>query len=278
MAFTIEVDITCEECGQSSTIDVPVPAPNYSHEKISDSTQFDEVDVECSHCGAVYEADVTMDMGHNASCMIPALGVDRWSMAWDDEDIWDYDRQEFNWSSSETEQFATFCDICEKTKSIIEINSVSDDHLFDLHVMAFGHVVSAFEGFLFSTFIHHTLSEEQYIKKYVQYSDLFTKQKLTFADAYLGKVDFLASIKEEMRKTIFHNLDKTVPMYKNVFGYEFSPESKNFISDIVTKRHDCAHRAGYTKDNQRIDVSKEEIVETIDKLKIIASEISSVFG
>jgi transcription elongation factor Elf1 len=260
MAFTIEVNITCKKCGQSSTVDVTVPAPNYSYEKISDSTQFDTVDVECPHCGTVYEAEVTIDMGHNASCTISELGVERSSMVWDDEDLWDYDRQEFDWSSSETEQLTTFCDICEKTKAIIESNSVLEDHSFDLHVMAFGHVVSAFEGFLFSTFIHNTLSDEQYIKKYVEHSELFTKQKLTFADAYLGKINLLENIKEEMRKTIFHNLDKTVPMYKNVFGYKFKSESKDFISGIVTKRHDCAHRAGYTKDNQRIDVSKEEIV------------------
>lgn len=277
MAFTIEVDITCKEYGQSSTVDVPVPTPNYSYEKMSDSTQFDQIDIECPNCGAVYEAEVTMDMGHNASCIIPELGVERWSIAWDDEDLWDYDKQEFAWSFFATKQHESFYEICNKTEAIINADNVSEDHLFDLHVMSFGHIVSAFEGFLFSTFIHHTVGDQDYLNKYVEHSDLFSKQKLTFADAYLGRIDFLQNIKEEMRKTIFHNLEKTVPMYKNVFGYEFSSEAKDFISSIVIKRHDCVHRAGFTKDGQRIDVSKEEITEVIGHLKRIATDISSIF-
>ena len=60
-------------------------------------------------------------------------------------------------------------------------------------------------------------------------------------------------------------------MFKDVLEHVFGDISWLF-KDVI-KRHDCVHRAGYDKDGEAIEVSKESILDLLEKVKVLADSV-----
>ncbi|WP_203525714.1 hypothetical protein [Crenobacter caeni] len=76
-----------------------------------------------------------------------------------------------------------------------------------------------------------------------------------------------------LKKLIFHDLKKVKPMFKEVLGHDFGDISWLF-KDVI-KRHDCVHRAGHTKEGNAIEVSKQSVLELLDKVEALAASVET---
>lgn len=143
--------------------------------------------------------------------------------------------------------------------------------VFSLHVMLHGHIVSAIEGYLAGVFIHLVTNSDELTRKLVETDPEFSKRKFTLREIYEKQSTLKVIVSTYLKDLIFHDLKKVKPMYGEVLGHEFSDLSWLFEAVIV--RHDCVHRAGYDKEGNKADISKDSINRLLCEVTDLSNQI-----
>ena len=139
--------------------------------------------------------------------------------------------------------------------------------------MLYGHVVAAVEAYLSSTFIQKVTNSEDLTRKLVETDPTFSKMTFTLKEIFEQKDKLKLTVASHLNDLIFHNLNKVKPMYKDVLDCEFGDISWLFKAVII--RHHCVHRAGYDKENNKVDLSVDILGELVTKAKELTSLIEN---
>ena len=129
----------------------------------------------------------------------------------------------------------------------------------------------AIEGYLAGTFIHKVTNSEKLIRKLVETDPEFSKRTFSLKEIFEKQSGLKVTVATYLKDLIFHDLKKVKPMFKDVLEHDFGDISWLF-KDVI-KRHDCVHRAGYDKDGEAIEVSKESILDLLEKVKVLADSV-----
>lgn len=132
-----------------------------------------------------------------------------------------------------------------------------------LYVMLHAHVVASVEAFLSSTFITVTLSDEKYIQRLVESDPEFAGRKFTLKEIFAKQASLKGDIAAYLKDLIFHKLEKVKEMYREVLSIDFGDLGWLFGAVII--RHDCVHRAGYTKDGDEVNLTADSIRDLVAK-------------
>jgi hypothetical protein len=62
-------------------------------------------------------------------------------------------------------------------------------------------------------------------------------------------------------------------MYKSVFNYDFNDVT--WLFKAIETRHHCAHRAGFDKDGNKVDVTIESILNLTEKSRDLCYQIEN---
>lgn len=253
----------CKKCGYwIKTDEIGIPSPDYSSETARDSYN-DNVDYAvCPKCNEEY---------HIAVCASYAGGyIDIHEL--DDEseieveeipepydDYYD-DRYE---AISENRQF--FKNYKSEIESLVKLNDIELTEMElnkTLKRQIFIGVITAVETFLSDTFINLTLTNDEYLKNFIETHPEFKKRKLEFKEIYKAQENLKKIAKDVMLDMLYHDLLKIREMFKSTFKIEF-PELKNIIKE-VSIRHHMVHRSGKTKDGELIEISKDDVERVIE--------------
>ncbi len=159
--------------------------------------------------------------------------------------------------------------------SIVELD-VSPEVQFSLLVMLHGHVISALEGYLAGKFIHVVTNSEELIRKLVETDPEFSKQKFSMKEIFEKKDSLKITVSTYLKNLIFHDLKKIKPMYKEVLAHDFGNIS--WLFKDVEIRHDCVHRAGYDKENNKVNISVDSIKGMLSKVKILTASVEDTMN
>ena len=172
---------------------------------------------------------------------------------------------------------------------------------FNHYVMLHMHTVSAFEHFLYKSMVYLIANNEENLGRFLltdkgmqnmkfKISDVFCEEdfkrffredevlklkSFEISEDLLGGQDFKSVALKRLDSLTFHNLDHIIPTYKNVLCYEFSQQDRDWLGKAIRKRHDCAHRAGYDKEGNKVDLSVEGITDLVNKLKGLVEKIDA---
>lgn len=151
----------------------------------------------------------------------------------------------------------------ESLQAVVELleTPVSDLATRSLRVMLHGHVVAAVEGFLASTFISTTLTSNVYIQALVESDPEFANRKFTLKEFFTKQAGLHSEIGTYLKEVIFHNVFRVKSMYKSVFNIDLGELA--WLAIAVSVRHDCVHRAGYTKDGDAVEITDQSIKDLI---------------
>jgi hypothetical protein len=237
-------------------------------EKNSDSYTDDYDSVVCENCEIEYEVTVMNSFGGayvyvnngdiEASCSAPYYEQE------DDEDwYWRDDTQKHHEKLNEH---------LDSAQELLKIE-VNEKNRFSLNVMIYGHIVAAIEGFLSSVFIKTTIGHEELIRKLVETDPQFSNMKFTMSQLFEKREQIKDTVAKYLHDLIFHDLKKIKPMYNDVLGHDFG--DIRWLFKAVTKRHDCVHRAGYDKEGNPVQFCDGEIVELIEKIRLLAEVVKT---
>lgn len=155
---------------------------------------------------------------------------------------------------------------------ILLVNSNVDPEVqYAHHVMLYSHLVASAEGYLFSTFNHYVMHSENLIRRLVESDPEVAKMRFDLSEIFVRRETLKETISKHLNSVIFHNLKSTTKMYENVFGYQFGEIS--WFYRAVNNRHHCAHRGGYDKNGNPLDINKQIILELATKLSDLMDSI-----
>lgn len=184
------------------------------------------------------------------------------------------EQEDYEWyeENKDKKHYQLLIDQLESVDLILELD-IPEKAQFSFLVMIHAHVVSAIEGYLAGVFIHRVCNSEELTRKLVESDPEFSKRKFTLREIYQEKETLKVTVASYLKDLIFHDLKKIKPMYEIVLNHKFSDLS--WLFKAVEIRHHCAHRAGYNKDGEKIDISVESIANLLDNVNDLAIEIDS---
>lgn len=267
MTLQMDISFLCE-CGAHVEEVVYVQDPDFSAEKNKDSQTDSWQEVYCPLCDKEYTVQVTNTF-YSAMASIDYGEVDvNYGVPYYSND----ESDELYWYIESKTHHEILQNHLKSVRTLLEAE-VPADTLFSLWVMLHGHVVSAVEGYLAGVFIHKVTNSEELIKKLVETDPEFSKRTFSLKEIFEKQSSLKVTVATYLKDLIFHDLKKVKPMFKDVLGHDF--EDISWLFRDVAKRHDCVHRAGYNKEGEAIDVSKQSILELLDKVEDLAASVEA---
>lgn len=184
----------------------------------------------------------------------------------------DYDDDELAWLIQSETQIDIFQNHIKSVEKILEAD-IDAEAYFSLLAMLYGHVVAAIEAYLSSTFIQKVTNSEELTRKLIETDPAFSKMKFTLKEIFEQKDKLKLTVASHLNDLIFHNLKKVKPMYKDVLDCEFG--DIGWLFKAVEIRHDCVHRAGYDKENIKVELSIDTLRELVTRAKDLTSLIEN---
>jgi len=267
MSLQMTIYFTCE-CGEHVEGTVYVQDPDFSAEKNKDSYTESWQAVFCPTCEKEYEVRVTNSF-FGAECMMEdgEIQVD-FGMPYYPED----EAAELNWYIESKSHYEILQNHLKNVRTLLEVD-VPVETLFSLWVMLHGHVISAIEGYLAGNFIHKVTSSENLIKKLVETDPEFSRRTFSLKEIFEKQSTLKITVATYLKNLIFHDLKRVKPMYNEVLGHDFGDIT--WLFKAVTVRHDCVHRAGFDKEGEAIDISKESVTELLEGVESLAESIQA---
>ncbi|EPY2698782.1 hypothetical protein ACXA2F_003481, partial [Vibrio cholerae] len=183
-----------------------------------------------------------------------------------------YEAWDDNWEAPRKTRKGIFLESVNTASELMEISffpSIEENVLIMLH----GHIVAALEGYLSSTFISATLSSNDFIRKLVETDPEFADRKFTIKEIFSKHESLRNDIAKYLQDLIFHKIDKVRPMYKSVLGIDLGDTA--WLFKAIALRHHCVHRAGYDHDGNKVNLSKEDIQQLIQRCSKLVEKIDN---
>lgn len=265
----MDISFSCG-CGERIEETVFVPMPNFAAEKNKDSGSENYEEINCKSCDKEHEIHV-INTFSAADCYVNGGDTNVYfDMPYFPES--DYDEDDLAWLIQSETQIDIFQNHIKSVEKILE-GDIDAEADFSLLVMIYGHVVAAVEAYLSSVFIQKVTNSEELTRKLVETDPIFSKMTFTLKEIFEQKDKLKLTVASHLNNLIFHNLDKVKPMYKDVLDCEFGDIS--WLFKAVKIRHHCVHRAGYDKENAKVELSLGILRELVIKAKDLTSLIEN---
>lgn len=257
----MDISFSCE-CGERIEETVFVPMPNFTAEKNKDSGSENYEEIRCDKCHKEHGIHVVNTFSA-AYCYVNGGGTNVYfDMPYFPES--DYDDDELAWLIQSETQIDIFQNHIKSVEKILEAK-IDAEAYFSLLVMLYGHVVAAVEAYLSSTFIQKVINSEELTRRLIETDPNFSNMKFTLKEIFEEQEKLKVTVATYLKDLIFHDLKKVKPMYKDVLDYDFGDISWLFKAVII--RHHCVHRAGYDKENTKVELSVEILRDLVTRAK-----------
>lgn len=265
----MDISFSCE-CGKQIEETIDVPMPNFAADKNKDSGVENFEQICCEACNTQHEVYV-VNTFYAADCSVNYGGTDvNYDMPYFSES--DYDENELAWLIQNETQIDIFQNHIKSVEKILEAD-IDTEAYFSLLVMLYGHVVAAVEAYLSSTFIQKVTNSEVLTRKLIETDPSFSKKKFSLKEIFEEQEKLKFTVATYLENLIFHDLKKVKPMYRDVLDCEFGDISWLFKAVII--RHHCVHRAGYDKENTKVELSIDILSELVAKAKNLTSLVEN---
>lgn len=181
-------------------------------------------------------------------------------------------QQELEWFMYNRPQIGKFDIQVASIRELVEVDVSTETH-FSLLVMLHGHIVAAVESYLASTFIREVTNSNDLIRKLIETDPVFSNMTFTLKDIYKEHENLQLTVANYLKDLIFHKLNKVKVMFKTVLGCDFGDIT--WLFKAVDIRHHCVHRAGLDKDGIKVNLSKESIIDLVEKSSQLVHSIEN---
>ncbi len=146
-----------------------------------------------------------------------------------------------------------------------------------MYKMLFVNVITILETFLSDAFIGNVFKNEKSLKDFVCSNKDFANRKFPLNEIYDRFESIEKDVKTYLMEIIWHNLAKVDNLYHSFLNYDFPKNMKYFYKAII-KRHDIVHRNGKNKNGNDVVVTRDELIELMNKVHAFAEDIDNYFN
>ena len=268
---SVTVEFDCEECGNRvESKEIRIPSPNYAAEKASDSYNENDGYALCQNCDKYF--DVYVYAGYADGC-VEVNGVDDDSILVHEieDELDEYYEEQIDAIIHSSNFINHFNKEITNLKQLNEVDLENDKLQETLRRQIFSGSITCLEDYLSTTLIQEVLNNEKNFKKFVKTFRDIKNRKFDLSEIY-DKLDKIRDIvKKELVDVIYHDLPKVKGMYHDTLEIDF-PDIEELMSAIKT-RHDMVHRNGKNKEGKKIKITKDLVVDVIEKVEVFVKEI-----
>lgn len=265
------VRFKCPACKKQVDTEVEVPEVDYNYDRLSDSLSEDDIDIECSHCGASFGAHVQNSPSH---CAVELSEYPDVEVSADDAPFTAPDpADEDEWLNeySPEEPFDVFKDSYYRLGDIVAEYGIggrgSLPHSDDvINRMAFAGAIGAMEAFLGDLLVNSVFSDETALRRLLKGDRELKEMAISLSEILENPNVVIVKTRQYLAGLLYHNLAKIGVLYKLALGVDILPDQaqKDRLFKAVLTRHDIVHRNGKDKSGNVIDLPTTRVVSTLD--------------
>lgn len=187
----------------------------------------------------------------------------------------DYEDNYFSAILSNTEFHQTFIKSIENITTLLAIK-IDGQATQSLYKLLYSNVITALETYLSDAFINTVMTNHTLIRKFVESTPDFKKQKFDLSEIFEKFYSLNAEVKSYLLAQVWHNLSKVMPMYKDTLEINF-PENLEYVFKAINTRHDIVHRNGKSKSGEEIIITIVNVRDLIDQVCRLVKHIDDQF-
>lgn len=139
--------------------------------------------------------------------------------------------------------------------------------------LLFANVITAMESYLSDTIKKNVLGRPALLRRFVESNQQLKEKKFTISEVFKVVDSIESTVSQLIDETTFHNLPKTISLYKSVLDVDFPSESVSVMQKAISQRHDIVHRNGKTIKGDELDISNEDVSILILLIKELISKV-----
>jgi hypothetical protein len=268
---SVIVEFNCDNCGTHVESEaIGIPSPNYSADKASDSYNKNEGHAVCENCNKNF--DVYVNASHTDGYIeVNDIDNDSIQVHEIEDDLDEYYEEQIDTILNSAYYDFFFLDEIDKLKELNDIDFERDELQETLRKQIFSGAITCLEDYLSTTLIKNILTNEKYFKKFVKTFRAIKNRKFDLSEIYDKLYSIRDIVKQELIDVIYHDLPKVKGIYHDALGIDF-PDMGDLMRAIKT-RHDMVHRNGKNKEGKKIEITKELVIDVIDKVELFVQNI-----
>lgn len=139
--------------------------------------------------------------------------------------------------------------------------------------LLFANVITSMESYLSDTIKKNVLGRPALLRRFVESNQQLKDKKSNYSEVFKIMDDIEKIVSQLIDETLFHNLSKTIALYKSVLDVDFPTESMSVIQKAISQRHDIVHRNGKTIGGDELEISNADVSSLIDTIKEVIDKI-----
>jgi hypothetical protein len=137
--------------------------------------------------------------------------------------------------------------------------------------LLFANVIAALETFLSDTFINTVTASPDLLQRYIDSEPKFKERKVAYKDVLREAKRVLDESRKELLDTVWHNLAKVKPLYKEVLQVDLGDVGE--LAKAIQTRHDIVHRNGRKKDGSPVCLQPAQIDALVSRVRCLAASV-----
>ncbi len=125
--------------------------------------------------------------------------------------------------------------------------------------LLYANVVTAMETYLGDTIRKQVLSKPALLRRFVETNSDLRDKKFPTSELFNVHDVIKETAADLLEKTVFHQLDRVIGMYKNVMQIEFPRDELGALANAVSTRHDIVHRNGKSSMGKVVKITPEAL-------------------
>ncbi len=134
-------------------------------------------------------------------------------------------------------------------------------------------IIASLEAYLSDLFYTQVINCDESIIKLLTKSQDLKDKKYTVHEVVAWHKNQKKKVEEYVFEIIWHNIPKVKHLYKNVLSINLPNNNEALILKAISIRHDIVHRNGVSKTGEGIRLSKENVLELSNAVKLYVEEI-----
>jgi hypothetical protein len=153
-------------------------------------------------------------------------------------------------------------------QAVVDIESLLllAEHNQTLLRLLHGNAITAMEAYLGDTIRKQVLSRPALMRRFVETNFELREKKFAISELYNVHDAIKETVSELLDKTVFHQLERVIGLYKNVLHVDFPQANIGTLMEAIATRHDIVHRNGKTVSGKMVMITPEglrHLLETI---------------
>jgi len=267
---SIGIKFLCPHCRKKVEDELVIPTPEGEGNNYSDSLETDPQEIICDHCKKAVTIVVSSSY-FGGEIFSDDLDMDDDEVELIIEEYEDSGSEYLNSAVRDNKNyFVTFQNQLDNLKRILNIE-FSNPCLHKIQLrMIYVNIITIMETYFLDALSINVFNYQEYKERFIKIYDGIKDKKITLSQFIEYDID--KEVGNAINEIVYHNISTVKGLFTHIFKIIF-PES-TIVYKMVSTRHDLVHRNGRNKNGEYLELSRDQVLFSINEVEKFVTEIN----